>query len=289
MLGFDNIEDYLGEHPYFGALIGRYANRIEGGKFELDGKEYQLTINNGENHLHGGTKGFDRVLWNAEILNDSKLHLSYLSLNGEEGYPGNLQVNVIYQLTEDNELSIEFEATTDHATPVNLTAHSYFNLTGNPENTILDHHLKLHAESYTPVDDQLIPTSEIRPVESTPFDFREFQTIRTGISQVDGGYDHNFVLAGVGNEQRIAAELFDKQSGRKLTVLTTEPGTQFYSGNFLDGALKNEKGIPLEQYSGLCLEPQHFPNSPNEPNYPSTILRPGEVYTSTIVYLFEVE
>jgi len=289
VLGFDNLNDYLKENPYFGALIGRYGNRIEDGKFELDGTEYQLTINDGENHLHGGDKGFDSVLWDAEIVNDSTLQLSYLSPDGEEGYPGNLQVTATYQLTDDNELRIDFEATTDYATPVNLTAHSYFNLTGNPENTVLDHHLKLHAESYTPVNEELIPTGEIQFVKSTPFDFREFKTIGAEISEVDGGYDHNFVLNESENGERIAAELLDPQSGRKLTVLTTEPGIQFYSGNFLDGSLENENGVPLQQYSGLCLEPQHFPNSPNEPNFPSVILRPDIVYTSSIVYQFEVE
>lgn len=289
VLGFDNLEDYQKENPYFGALIGRYGNRIEKGAFELNGKDYQLTINDGENHLHGGEQGFDKVLWSAETIDDSILQLSYLSPDGEEGYPGNLQVTVTYRLTEDNELRIDYEATTDQATPVNLTAHSYFNLTGDPSNDILDHQLKLNAENYTPVNNQLIPTGEIAPVQGSPFDFSNAQVIGSRISQVDGGYDHNFVLDKEASEETVAAELLDEQSGRKLTVLTTEPGIQFYSGNFLDGTLENENGISLEQYSGLCLEPQHFPNSPNEPEFPSTILQPDESYKSSIVYRFDVE
>lgn len=289
VLGFDNLDDYQKENPYFGALIGRYGNRIEKGEFELNDTEYQLTINDGENHLHGGAQGFDSVFWSAEVIDDSTLELSYLSPDGEEGYPGNLQVTVTYQLTADNELRIDYKATTDQATPINLTAHSYFNLTGDPSNDILDHQLKLHAESYTPVNSQLIPTGEIAPVGNTPFDFTDFQTIGARISQVDGGYDHNYILDKETSEETVAAELLDEQSGRKLTVLTTEPGIQFYSGNFLDGSLENENGTQLEQYSGLCLEPQHFPNSPNEPEFPSTILRPDETYSSAIVYRFSLE
>lgn len=289
VLGFDNLEDYQNDNPYFGALIGRYGNRIERGAFELNGTEFQLTINDGENHLHGGEQGFDSVFWNAEIIDDSSLQLSYVSSDGEEGYPGNLQVTVTYRLTDDNDLRIDFEATTDQATPVNLTAHSYFNLTGDPSKDILDHQLLLHAGNFTPVNSQLIPTGEIASVENTPFDFTDLHTIGSRISEVEGGYDHNFVLDKEGAEETIAAELVDEQSGRKLTVLTTEPGIQFYSGNFLDGSLVNENGIQLEQYSGLCLEPQHFPNSPNEPEFPSTILQPGETFSSAIVYRFSVE
>lgn len=289
VLGFDNLEDYQNDNPYFGALIGRYGNRIERGAFELNGTEYQLTINDGENHLHGGEQGFDSVFWNAEIIDNSTLQLSYASPDGEEGYPGNLQVTVTYQLTAENELRIDYKASTDQATPVNLTAHSYFNLTGDPSNDILDHQLKLHADSYTPVNSQLIPTGEIASVENTPFDFTDLKKIGSRISQVEGGYDHNFVLDKEAAEETIAAELVDKQSGRKLTVLTTEPGIQFYSGNFLDGSLENENDTQLEQYSGLCLEPQHFPNSPNEPEFPSTILYPDETYSSAIVYRFSVE
>lgn len=286
VLGFSDLDDYLGEHPYFGALIGRYGNRIENGRFTLNDTEYQLTINDGENHLHGGMQGFDKVLWDAEVVDESTLQLSYLSEDGEEGYPGNLEVVATYRLTDENELSIEFEATTDKATPVNLTAHSYFNLTGDPSNDILDHELKLHAENYTPASPNLIPTGEIAPVENGPFDFTEFQPIGAEIGEVDGGYDHNFVLDESGSGVSVAAEVADPASGRTLIVLTDEPGIQFYSGNFLDGTLENGEGIQLHQHSGLCLEPQHFPNSPNEPDFPSTILNEGETYNSVIVYRF---
>ncbi len=289
VLGFDELEPYLGEHPYFGALIGRYGNRIEKGQFSLNDTEYQLSINDGENHLHGGLQGFDKVLWDAEVIDNSSLRLTYLSEDGEEGYPGNLQVTATYRLNNDDELHIEFEATTDEATPVNITAHSYFNLTGDPSLTILDHQLKLHAGNYTPVNSQLIPTGEIVPVNGSPFDFTDFEEIGSRIDDVEGGYDHNFVLDDAGGEVSIAAELTEPRSGRTLTVLTDEPGIQFYSGNFLDGTLENGDGTPLEQYSGLCLEPQHFPNSPNEPDFPSTILNPGETYQSAIVYRFGTE
>lgn len=287
VLGFDNFQDYLGEHPYFGALIGRYGNRIANGHFKLEGTEYQLATNDGENHLHGGEQGFDKVLWDAEVIDGQALQLTYLSPDGEEGYPGNLEVEVTYTLTDENELFIDYEATTDKATHVNLTAHSYFNLSGDFSSTALDHHLKLHAAHYTPVDEQLIPTGEIAQVVGTPFDFQDFNSIGSRIGQVDGGYDHNYVLDG--DSRKIAAELIDPESGRKLSVYTTEPGIQFYSGNFLDGTLKSSNGIPYEQYSGLCLEPQHFPNTPNQPGFPSTILRPGDLYKSQTIYSFSVE
>ncbi|WP_340103312.1 aldose epimerase family protein [Rhodohalobacter sp. 8-1] len=286
VLGFDDLDSYLGEHPYFGALIGRYGNRIENGEFELGGTEYQLTVNDGDHHLHGGTKGFDKVLWDAEIINDNTLKLSYTSEDGEQGYPGRLDVTATYILTDNDELRLEFEATTDQATPVNLTAHSYFNLTGDPSNTILNHELKIHADSYTPVTADLIPTGEIKPVEGTPFDFTEFKTIGSRIENVSGGYDHNFVTDNNENGISLQAEVREPGSGRTLNVLSTEPGIQFYSGNFLDGKLTNRDGIELEKYSGFCLEPQHFPNSPNEPNFPSTILNPGETYRNVIVYEF---
>lgn len=289
VLGFDNLEDYLGEHPYFGALIGRYGNRIADGRFELDGEVYQLATNDGNNHLHGGEQGFDKVLWDAELLDDQTLKLTYLSEDGEEGYPGNLDVTVTYTLTDENELKIDYEAETDKATPVNLTAHSYFNLTGNPSNTVLDHELKLNAGQFTPVDEELIPTGEIASVSDSPFDFTDVKKIGDDIDEVDGGYDHNFVLDDSTDTLKLAAELTESGSGRKLSVYTTEPAIQFYSGNFLDGSLQGPDGTSFEQYSGLCLEPQHYPNSPNEPSFPSTILRPGETYESTIVYEFSVE
>lgn len=289
VLGFDNLEDYLDEHPYFGALIGRFGNRIAEGRFELDGTEYQLSVNDGENHLHGGERGFDKVVWDAEIVDDQFLKLSYLSPDGEMGYPGNLQVTATYTLTQDNELKITFEATTDQATPVNLTAHSYFNLTGDASKSILDHQLKINAADYTPVNEELIPTGEISSVENTPFDFTDFEAIGLRIDQVEGGYDHNFVLTGEYGEMQLTSELLEPESGRILRVYSAEPGIQFYSGNFLDGSLTNEKGITLNQYAGLCLEPQHFPNSPNVADFPSTILRPGEQYQSLIVYEFDTQ
>ena len=289
VLGFDNLDDYMGEHPYFGALIGRYGNRIEGGRFELDGATYRLAANDGDNHLHGGERGFDKVLWDAELVNEQTLKLSYLSEDGEEGYPGNLNVTATYRLTDDNELRLDFVAETDRPTPVNLTAHSYFNLSGDLSKTILDHSLKLHADRFTPVNEQLIPTGEIAPVKGTPFDFSDFKRIGDEIADVEGGYDHNFVISDSDNSVRLAAELVDPQSGRKLSVYTDEPGIQFYSGNFLDGTFMGPDGTPFDRYSGLCLEPQHFPNSPNEPAFPSTILEPDETYRSTIMYVFSTE
>lgn len=290
VLGFDDLDSYLGEHPYFGALIGRYGNRIENGEFELGGTEYQLTVNDGKHHLHGGTKGFDKVLWDVVSADDQSLKLNYISQDGEQGYPGRLDVMVTYRLTDENEIRLEFEATTNKATPVNLTAHSYFNLTGNPENTILDHELKLNADHYTPATNDLIPTGDFEPVNGTPFDFTEFEEIGSRIDNVPGGYDHNFVADTTTDEGiDLMAEVREPETGRTLNVLSTEPGIQFYSGNFLDGTLENEDGIPLKKHSGFCLEPQHFPNSPNEPDFPSTILSPGEMYENVIVYRFGVE
>lgn len=289
VLGFDKLDDYLSDHPYFGALIGRYGNRIEQGRFDLDGMQYELSINDGENHLHGGERGFDKRVWDTEIVDNQILKLTYMSPDGEMGYPGNLQVTASYTLTQNNELKIEFEATTDQATPVNLTAHSYFNLTGDASISILDHQLKINATEYTPVNDQLIPTGEIRLVENTPFDFTDFESIGFRIDQVEGGYDHNYVLTGNYGELRLASELLDPESGRILRVYSDEPGIQFYSGNFLDGSLTNENGITLNKYAGLCLEPQHFPNSPNIAAFPSTILHPGEQYQSVIVYELDIQ
>ena len=290
VLGFDSLDSYLDEHPYFGALIGRYGNRIENGRFELNGEEYTLSVNDGNHHLHGGRQGFDKVLWDSEIMKDGSLKLEYVSENGEEGYPGRLTVTATYNLTDDNRLRLEFEATTDQTTPVNLTAHSYFNLTADPSNTILDHELKLHADHYTPATESLIPTGEIVSVEGTPFDFTEFTDIGSRIDQVPGGYDHNFVADTSGSrELTLMAEVREPETGRILRVHSTEPGIQFYSGNFLDGTLESGNGVSLEQYSGFCLEPQHFPNSPNEPDFPSTILNPGETYNNVIVYEFGTE
>lgn len=286
IIGFDSLRQYLQSPPYFGALIGRYGNRIGNAKFLLDGKTYQLAANNGKNTLHGGLKGFDKVVWDASITNDSipSLSLHYLSKDGEEGFPGDLDVNVNYTLTNDNGLKIEYNAVTNKATPVNLTDHSYFNLTGDPSNTILNHILMIDADKYTPVDTSLIPTGEIKSVKGTPFDFTVAKMIGKDIDSVKGGYDHNWVLNKKDTTLQKVAELTDTVSGRKMEIYTTEPGLQFYTGNFLDGTFINRGGIPLKKHSALCLETQHFPDSPNKPNFPSTILKPGEKYHSETIY-----
>lgn len=286
-LGFDNLDQYLAGHPNFGALIGRFGNRIAKGTFELDGETYSLAINNGNNTLHGGIIGFDDVLWDAEIVdtkNGESLELKYLSVDMEEGYPGNLDVTVHYALVE-NDLEITYHAITDKATPVNLTNHSYFNLAG--KGTILDHILTLHASHYTPVDEELIPTGEIAPVEGTPFDFREPKAIGKEIAGTDGGYDHNFVVDREGEGLQMIAKLEDPKSGRVLEVLTMEPGVQFYTGNFLDGTITSG-GTTYVKNSGLCLETQHFPDSPNQPGFPNTILNPGQEYKTKTIYRFGV-
>ncbi len=291
VLGYDSLSGYLAHPPYFGALIGRYGNRIANGKFTLDGTTYTLATNNGKNHLHGGNKGFDKVVWDAVTENDSTpaLVLSYVSKDGEEGYPGTLRVKVRYHYTNDDALEIEYWAETDKATPVNLTNHSYFNLTGDVSNTILDHRLWVDADHYTPVDTTLIPTGEIKAVKGTPFDFTQAEKIGARIASVPGGYDHNFVLNKKDTAISLAAVLSDSTSGRKLEVFTTEPGLQFYSGNFLDGTLKTSAGKAINQHTGLCLETQHFPDSPNEPAFPSTILMPGKQYHSLTRYKLSLQ
>jgi len=281
VLGYETLEEYVRNPRYFGGLIGRHANRIGRGKFSLNGASYQLTQNNGMNHLHGGSRGFDKRVWNViGVVDDGRaiLRLGYSSRDGEEGYPGNLSAAVTYKLLPDNELEIDYRATTDRDTIVNLTNHSYFNLAGN--GTILDHELTLHADSFTPVSEELVPTGEVKPVANTVMDFRQSRRI------AQGGYDHNFVLRDVDAWIRPAARLFEPESGRVLEILTREPGIQFYSGNFLDGSLIGRGGVPYEKYAGLCLEPQHFPDAPNHVNFPSTVLRPGEVYKHTSVYRF---
>ena len=285
VLGFGSLEDYTSNPRYFGALIGRHANRIAQGQFTLDGVEYQLPRNNGANHLHGGFRGFDKRVWNAKE-GDGVLHLSYFSKDGEEGYPGNVEAFVDYRVTNDG-LSIEYRATTDRDTIVNLTNHSYFNLKG--EGTILKHELTLNADYFTPVAEDLIPTGEIAPVAGTPMDFREGRAIGSQLGLTTSGYDHNFVLNDWDGSLRSAARLYEPVSGRVLEILTTQPGIQFYSGNFLDGSFVGKNSAPYVKYAGLCLEPQHFPDTPNHPNFPSTILRAGEEYRQTTVFRFSAD
>jgi aldose 1-epimerase len=286
VVGFDSLQPYLQNPPYFGAIVGRYGNRIGDAKFTLDGATYKLAANNGRNHLHGGLKGFDKVVWDGKIDSDPvpSLSLTYVSKDGEEGYPGNLNVLVQYTLTDDNELKITYNAHTDKATPVNLTNHSYFNLTGDVSNTILDHTLMIDADHYTPVDSTLIPTGEIKAVQGSPFDFTSPKKIGRDIGSVKGGYDHNWVLNKKDTSLQKVAVLSDPVSGRSLEVYTTEPGLQFYTGNFLDGKFINRGGKAVNQHTALCMETQHFPDSPNKPNFPSTILKPGEKYHSETVY-----
>jgi aldose 1-epimerase len=291
VLGFDSLDPYLAEHPYFGALIGRYGNRIAGGRFELGGATVQLDVNDGANHLHGGSRGFHKAKWHAQV-DEEGLTLTYRSVDGEQGYPGNLDVTVRYELTDDNELVMNCSAVTDRATPVNLTQHSYFNLSG--EGDILAHELMLRADLFTPVDSALIPTGALAPVPGTPFDFRSPRPIGERIGQPDkqlrhgGGYDHNFVLDKLPGRMGLAARVRDPASGRVLELFTEEPGVQFYSGNFLDGSLAG-KGRTYAHRSGFCLEPQHFPDSPNQPTFPTTILRPGERYMTESRFKFSME
>ena len=289
VLGFDSLSGYLAKPPYFGAVVGRYGNRIANGKFKIGDSSYTLATNNGKNHLHGGIKGFDKQVWDAAMVDSvPALTLTYLSKDGEEGYPGNLQVTVKYSLSDDDELTIEYSAETDKPTPVNLTNHSYFNLTGNVTNTILNHTLKIDADAYTPVDSTLIPTGQLQPVKGTPFDFTTPTAIGARIAQVPGGYDHNFVLNSKDGSLKQAAVLEDSVSGRKLEVYTTQPGLQFYTGNFLDGTIKTSDGKPINKNAALCMETQHFPDSPNQPSFPSTILKPGEKYHTITKYKLSV-
>jgi aldose 1-epimerase len=288
VLGFDTLEEYLEGHPYFGAIVGRYANRIAQGRFELGGEVYRLATNNGNNHLHGGIVGLDKRVWDYETGSEnggSSLVLTYHSPHGEEGYPGNLSLTVIYTLTDNDELKVDFLAETDRPTPVNLSHHGYFNLTGGREN-VLGHELTINAGRYTEVNSELIPTGVLPGVEGTPMDFRRVRPIGLDIGKVPGGYDHNYVLDGNEGELRTAAILYEPKSGRRMEVLTTQPGVQLYTGNFLDGSLTGKMQQVYNQYHGLCLETQHFPDSPNHPHFPNTILSPGEVYHHTAVYRF---
>ena len=291
-LGFDTLERYPDASPYFGAIVGRYGNRIAKGKFSLDGMEYTLAANNGENHLHGGNEGFDKKVWAVETYKDKNsvgIKFSCLSPDGEEGYPGNLQCSVTYTLTDNNELKLEYEAVSDKATPINLTHHTYWNLLGQGKGNILGHELLLEADSYTPVDEGLIPTGEIRAVAGTAMDFTTPHPIGGRIADVEGGYDHNFVLTSGGGELTLAAQVYEPSTGRVLEIFTTEPGIQFYSGNFLDGSFPGKGGHAVNKHFGFCLETQHFPDSPNRPDFPSTILRPGERYHSLTIHRFSVK
>jgi aldose 1-epimerase len=292
VLGFDTLAGYLGKEPYFGATVGRVANRIARGRFTLNGRTYQLATNDGPNHLHGGTRGFDKVVWDARIASGSNgpaVEFSHLSRDGEEGYPGNCSVKATYGLSDRNELWISYSVTTDQDTPVNVTNHSYFNLGGAENGGILDHRLKLNADRFTPVDPGLIPTGEILPVAGTPMDFRQFTPIGERVAEVGGnprGYDHNYALNGEAGQLSLAATVYEPVSGRTMVVETTEPGIQFYSGNFLDGTLTGKRGVTYRQYWGLALETQHYPDSVNHANFPSCILKAGQTYTSTTLYRF---
>ncbi len=290
VLGFDKAEDFEKnkQHPYFGALIGRYGNRIAKGRFSLNGKDYKLAVNNGPNALHGGITGFDKVFWETR-QEGNKIFLSYLSKDGEEGYPGNLKVNVTYELTDVDELKINYLAETDKATPMNLTQHSYFNLSAEAGQTILDHVIQINSDMITEVDKDLTPTGKFTKVAGTEMDLTKPKKIGQDIAKIKigGGYDHNYVLRNTPGMKH-AATLSEPKSGRKMEVWTTEPGLQFYSGNFLDGKLTGKKGDAYVKNDGLCLETQHYPDSPNHPEFPSTILEPGKKYTSTTVYKFGV-
>ncbi len=298
VLGYDNLDSYVKNSPYFGAIVGRYGNRIGKGRFTLDGVTYdKLAINNGENHLHGGIKGFDKVVWTDEPVRRSNavgVKLSYLSKDGEEGYPGNLQATVTYTLTKDNELRIDYLATTDKPTPVNLTHHGYWNLTGG-QRDILGHMLTLNADQFTPVDNGLIPTGDLLPVKGTVMDFTKptpiGERIESDFEQLKfgGGYDHNWVLNKGGKDMILAARVYEPTGGRVMEVYTKEPGIQFYSGNFLDGTITGKGGTVYQHRWGLCLETQHYPDSPNKANFPSTILRPGQKYETTTVYRFSAK
>ncbi len=297
VLGYNKVEDYINavDKPYFGSVVGRYGNRIANGEFELEGKSYSLLQNNGKNHLHGGAVGFDKVVWDVDSYEESRsLKLSYHAKDMEEGYPGNLLITVCYTIQDTNTLTVEYHATTDKATPVNLTQHTYFNLEGEGAGNILNHELMLNASHITPVDAGLIPTGDFLKVEGTPFDFRKPQSIGNHINddhtqiKYGGGYDHNWVLAKDNTSKQLvlAAQVSEPNTGRILTVHTTEPGIQFYSGNFLDGRLKGKSGRTYKHRYGFCLETQHFPDSPNQPNFPSTILVPGKVYSSKTTFSF---
>ena len=291
-LGYDSLHQYLEDTPYFGALVGRYGNRIAHGKFNLEGQTYTLATNNGPNHLHGGLKGFDKVVWDAtDFIEPTKtgVVLTYLSKGLEEGYPGNLSVKVTYTLTADNDLMIDYEAETDKTTIINLTHHSYFNLKGHGNGDILGHQMEIFADKYVTVDETLIPTGELLPVKGTPMDFNKPITIGKRIAEVEGGYDHCWVLNNFDGKLRLVARVTEPISGRVMKVLTDQPGLQFYSGNFLDGSNKGKGSTAYQKHFGFCLESEHFPDSPNQPAFPTVVLKPGEKYKTQTIYQFEVK
>lgn len=298
-LGYSDVDSYVKNSPYFGAIIGRYGNRIGQAHFSLKSKEYTLAANNNENNLHGGLKGFDKVIWSAKPIKGKKsvgIQFDYTSKDGEEGFPGELQVTVTYWLTNNNEFKIDYKATTNKTTVVNLTHHSYFNLSGEGNGDILGHELVINAEKYTPIDEGLIPTGELAKVKGTPMDFRKFTAIGARIGadseqlKFGKGYDHNWVLKRKNaDDMELAASLYDPKSGRLMEVLTTEPGLQFYSGNFLDGTITGKSGKPYPVRSGLCLETQHYPDSPNKASFPSVVLKPGETYKTSTIYRFSTK
>ncbi len=295
VLGYDKVDDYIKVTPYFGCLVGRYGNRIGGAKFTLDGQTYPLAANNGPNSLHGGVKGFDKVVWNVVNATANSLELQYFSKDGEEGFPGNLNVTAIYTLTDDNELKLTFAATTDKATVVNLTHHSYFNLAGQGKGDILGHEVYINADKTTPVDSTLITTGGFADVTGTPFDFRKPTAIGARINDPDTqlqygpGYDHNWVINKPAGKLALQARVYEPTSGRVMEVLSDEPGLQFYAGNFLDGTITGKGGKVYQKRTGFCMEPQHYPDSPNKPNFPSVVLRPGEKYKNTIIYKFSAK
>ncbi len=292
-LGYDKLDGYIKNNsPYFGVTVGRYANRIGKAKFVLNGVEYKLAANNGENHLHGGIKGFDKVVWSADEVKTADevgVKMTYLSKDGEEGYPGNLICIVTYTLTKNNELKISYEALTDKPTVVNLTNHAYWNLAGQGNGDILGHELMLNADKYTPVDEGLIPTGEIRSVKNSPMDFTKAMTIGSRIDKVEGGYDHNYVLKSGGGALALCARVYEPSSGRVMEVYTTEPGIQLYTGNFLDGSITGKAGKVYKKHYGFCLETQHFPDSPNKPKFPSVVLNAGDKYTTVTAYKFSAK
>lgn len=292
VLGFETLEGYTKGHPFFGATVGRYANRIAGGKFTLDGKEYKLFVNNGPNTLHGGQKGFDKYVWKVEKSSDTSLALSHTSPDGDEGYPGKLDLTVTYTVTPDNALRIDYTAKTDKNTVLNLTNHSYFHLGTPGAGEIDDHVLELEADTYTPVDDTLIPTGKIAPVKGTPLDFTKPTAIGSRYNDLTAepkGYDHNFVLRGHGELTALAARVFEPKSGRVMEVYTTEPGVQLYTSNFMDGTLKGKGGVTYKKHGAFCLETQHYPDSPNKPDFPTTVLKPGQTFKSTTIYKFSTK